>query len=54
MRGQLSRETRLEISVTRLKNGIKKVREENVVLKLKIKERDKKIWPKRFTPPLPF
>ena len=43
MRGQLSRETRLEISVTRLKNGMKKVREENVVLKLKLKEKDQKI-----------
>jgi transposase len=43
MRGQLSRETRLEISVTRLKSGIKKVREENVVLKLQLKEKDRTI-----------
>jgi transposase len=43
MRGQLRRETRLEISVTRLKNGMKKVREENIVLKLKLKEKDQKI-----------
>lgn len=43
MRGQLSRETRLEISVTRLKNGMKKIREENVVLKLKLREKDQKI-----------
>jgi chromosome segregation ATPase len=43
MRGQLSKETRLEISVTRLKNGMKKLREENVVLKLKLKEKDTKI-----------
>lgn len=43
MRGQLSPEIRLQISVARLKNGIKKVREENVVLKLQLKEKDQKI-----------
>ena len=43
MRGQLSLESRLQISVTRLKNGIKRIREENTVLKQKLKEKDQKI-----------
>jgi transposase len=43
MRGHLSTETRLQISVTRLKSGIKKVREENVFLKQRLKEKDRKI-----------
>jgi transposase len=43
MRGHLTRETRLQISVTRLKSGMKRIQEENTVLKQKIKEKDKKI-----------
>ena len=39
MRVQLSKETRLEISVTRLKNGMKKVREESEDKEDKIKKK---------------
>lgn len=43
MRGQLSRETRLEISNTRLKTGILKLRLTIKDLTLKLKERDRRI-----------
>lgn len=40
MRGHLSVKTRLQISVTRLKIGIRKIREDNTLLKKKLKEKD--------------
>ena len=43
MRGQLSKETRLTISVTRLKNGMKELREEISELKRSNREKDKTI-----------
>jgi transposase len=43
MSGNLTKETRLTISVTRLKNGTLKLRGENKILRETIKERDKQI-----------
>jgi transposase len=43
MRGHLTKEKRLEISVTRLKNGTVKLRKENHILKQTIKEKDEEI-----------
>lgn len=43
MRGQLTKEIRLEISVTRLKKGTVKLRKENHIFKQTIKEKEKEI-----------
>jgi transposase len=43
MRGHLTKEIRLEISVTRLKNGTVKLRKENHILKQVIKEKNREI-----------
>lgn len=43
MRGQLSRETRLEMSVVRLKTSVKKLRLQNHDLHKQLKEKDKRI-----------
>ena len=43
MRGHLTKEVRLEISVTRLKTSVKKLRLEKLEMRRTLKEKDKKI-----------